>query len=33
MSAITNLFRRIVATFRRSRLDDELREELEQHVA
>ena len=30
---ITNLFRRIVATLRRSRLDDELREELAQHVA
>ena len=33
MAAVTNLFRRILATFRRSRLDDELREELAQHVA
>src|SRR5436190_13645881 len=33
MAAITNLFRRIRAAFRRSRLDDELREELAQHVA
>jgi hypothetical protein len=33
MGAITNLFRRIAATLRRSRLDDELREELAQHVA
>jgi len=33
MAAIPNLVRRILAAFRRSRLDDELREELEQHVA
>lgn len=33
MSAITNLYRRIVAALRRSRLDDELREEMAQHVA
>jgi predicted permease len=33
MSGITSFLRRIVANIRRSRLDDELREEMAQHVA